>query len=294
MTLMNSAAMGSSTSGGRATTMDRGRQNRSMSDGQQQQQGASKPVNVGEDERTISVISGAIVSLMGLSRGSLPGLLVAGVGGALIYRGVSGHCHAYEAMGVSTAEEKTGQTEQDEILRRGVEIKQSFTINRPASELYGFWRNFENLPRIMTHLESVRTGDGNHSHWVAKAKGLGGKQFEWDAEMYEDVPNERIAWRSLPGSDIQNMGEVRFQKALGDRGTEVHVTISYVPPAGKLGHWIASMLGNNPKRVVREDVRNFKRIMELGEIPTIIGQPQGTCSGQGKYYTESEWKPLFT
>ena len=69
---------------------------------------------------------------------------------------------------------------------------------------------------------------------------------------------------------------------MGDRGTEVHVFIDYVPPAGRLGHWVASLLGQNPRRVVREDLRNFKRIMEIGEIPTIIGQPHGTCTRPGR------------
>ena len=54
------------------------------------------------------------------------------------------------------------------------------------------------------------------------------------------------------------------------------------------------LLGDNPKRVVREDLRNFKRIMEIGEVLTIIGQPHGTCTGQGKPYTENQWRPLFT
>ena len=90
------------------------------------------------------------------------------------------------------------------------------------------------------------------------------------------------------------VGEIRFAKAPGDRGTEVHVSMKYVPPGGKLGHLLASMLGDNPKRLIREDLRKFKRIMELGELPTIIGQPHGTCTGQGTTYSESEWKPMFS
>lgn len=93
---------------------------------------------------------------------------------------------------------------------------------------------------------------------------------------------------------MENAGEVRFSPGLGDRGTVVRVAMSYVPPAGRIGHWVASLLGQNPKRVVREDLRNFKRVMEVGEIPTLIGQPHGTCTGRGERYTESNWKPLFT
>ncbi len=257
-------------------------------------QGGQKPkINVGGRERAVSVAAGAIAAVTGLSRGTLPGLLIAGVGAALAYRGVTGHCAAYERMGVDTANDREG-SEEDEIAQHGVQSKQAFIINRPASELYRFWRNLENLPRIMTHLESVRATDDTRSHWVARANGLGGKRFEWDAEIIQDVPDERISWRSLPGADVENSGEVRFAPALGDRGTDVHITMSYVPPAGRIGHWVASLLGQNPKRVVREELRNFKRLMETGQIPTIIGQPHGTCTGQGERYTESEWKPLFT
>ena len=246
--------------------------------------------NVGDSERAVSVAAGAIVALSGITRGTLRGLLMAGVGGMLIHRGVTGRCAAYTSLGINTADE--GPTEE-EISAKGVHVEQALCINKPADELYRYWRNFENLPRIMTHLESVRVTAERTSHWVAKAPRIAGGSVEWDAEITADEPDSRIAWRSLPGSDIDTAGEVRFARALGDRGTEVHVSMSYVPPAGKLGHWLTSMLGQNPKRMIREDLRNFKRIMEIGEILTIIGQPHGTCTGQGTPYSESEWKPLF-
>jgi uncharacterized membrane protein len=254
--------------------------------------------NVGPDERAVSLAAGAIVTAMGLRRGNLKGLLIAGAGGALLYRGLTGRSPTYAALGIDTAHAEDGADMADQIARRGVHAIQAVTINRPVEQLYGFWRDFTNLPRIMSHLESVRVLDGDgrrRSHWVAKAQGMGGAaRFEWDAEITREEPNRLIAWRSLPGSEVANQGEVRFEPAPGDRGTEVHVTIDYVPPAGRLGHWIARMLGQNPKRVVREDVRNFKRLMEIGETLTIIGQPHGTCRGQGERYTESEWRPLFT
>jgi len=252
-------------------------------------------VNVGDSERAVSVAAGAIVGLLGLSRASLPGLLGAAVGGALVYRGITGTCPMYRAMDVDTTEPGQGQAEGLESLHNGVHITTAFGIRKSPEELYSFWRNFENLPRIMTHLESVRVIDDRRSHWVARANSLGGKRFEWDAEITVDEPNRRIAWRSLPGADVENAGQITFSPGLSDdRGTEVHVRMDYVPPAGRLGHLIASLLGNNPKRVVREDFRNFKRLMEVGEILTIIGQPHGTCTGQGKPYTENQWRPLFT
>ncbi len=260
---------------------------------QLQRQG--QQVNVGDGERAVSIAAGAIIGLAGLSRGSLPGLLGAVVGGAMVYRGVTGSCPMYRAMDLDTTEPGQGQAEGLESLHNGIHIATAFGIRKSPEELYSFWRNFENLPRIMTHLESVRVIDDRRSHWVAKANSLGGKRFEWDAEITTDEPNRRIAWRSLAGADVQNAGQITFSPGLSeDRGTEVHVRMDYVPPAGRLGHLIASLLGSNPKRVVREDLRNLKRLMEVGEILTIINQPHGTCTGQGKPYTENQWRPLFT
>jgi uncharacterized membrane protein len=272
-----------------------------QSGGQQTQpQEQTRPVNVGEGERAVSVAAGSVLALLGLSRRSLPGLLIAGAGGAMLYRGATGHCPVYQALGLDTVHPKpvpsylAGDPENDGLSEHGIHVELVFLINRPAQQWYGYWRDFSNLPRIMSHLDRVEVKDDRHSHWVAKANVAGGKQFQWDAEITHDEPDTLIGWRSLPGADIDNAGQIRFSPAIGDRGTEVHVFIDYVPPGGRLGHWIASMLGQNPRRVVREDLRNFKRIMEIGEVPTIDGQPHGTCRGQGERQHESEWKPLFT
>lgn len=261
----------------------------------QQQQ---RQINVSSGERAVSVAAGGVLGMLALNRGGIPGLLAAAAGAAMIHRGVTGHCHLYNTLGVDTAHpEDEHHLRQQKLAEQGVHIETALLINRPAEELYRFWRDFTNLPRIMTHLERVDVtdgADGRRSHWVAKAPRLLGGTVEWDAEITRDEPDTVIAWQSLPGADVDNAGEVRFAKAPADRGTEVHVTMRYLPPAGKVGHFIAALLGDNPKRVVREDLRNFKRTMELGEILTLIGQPHGSCAGRGKPYTESEWRPLFT
>jgi uncharacterized membrane protein len=227
-------------------------------------------VNVGEKERNVSMAAGAIVALQGLSRMSLAGLLEAAVGGFLIYRGASGQCPVYQSLGLDTYH-TDGRPPADEITEKGVHVEQSMLIQKPAEELYAFWHSFENLPRIMTHLASVkRTGDGR-THWEATVPKLFGARLEWDAEVTADEPNRRIGWRSLPGSQVETVGEVRFERAPGDRGTYVHATMSYVPPAGKLGHLLAWLLNETPQTKMRDDLRNFKRLMETGEIVTIIG-----------------------
>jgi uncharacterized membrane protein len=145
-----------------------------------------------------------------------------------------------------------------------IRTRRSITVRRPVNEVYAFWRNFENLPSFMRHLESVTVNSARTSHWVAKAPA--GRTVEWDAEMVEDRENELIAWRSLPGADVRNSGEVRFTRAPGDRGTEVHITLEYDPPLGKLGSKVAMLFREEPGQQVQDDLRHFKQVMEIGEI----------------------------
>jgi uncharacterized membrane protein len=147
---------------------------------------------------------------------------------------------------------------------KGIQVIESITINRPVHQVYGFWHNFENLPRFMAHLESVKVlGDGR-SLWKAKAPA--GATVEWEAETIEDRPNELISWRALPDSTVPNSGQVRFRNAPGNRGTEVTVELNYQPPGGKIGSLIAKLFGEEPSQQVKSDLRRFKQVMELGEV----------------------------
>jgi uncharacterized membrane protein len=218
--------------------------------------------------------------LFGIGRRDLIGGLIAALGGMLVYRGATGHCSIYQSLGADTAH---GRERQHAMQRaeKGVHVSASYLINKSPETLYSFWQNFENLPQFMSHLESVQKIDDRRSHWVAKAPRLYGGKLEWDAEVTDDVPNAQIAWRSLPGSDVDHRGSIKFVQALGDRGTKVRVDLDYHPPAGQVGRWIAKLFGEEPKQQIHDDLRNFKRMMELGEVPTIIGQPHGTCRGRG-------------
>lgn len=157
-----------------------------------------------------------------------------------------------------------------------IRVAQSVTINRSPEELYRFWRDFQNLPRFMKHLESVRVTGDRRSHWVAKAPA--GAPVEWDAEITEDRPNELIAWRSLEGADVDNVGSVRFERALGGRGSIVRVEMRYSPPAGVVGATVAKLLGEDPEWQIKDDLRRFKQVVEAGEIITTEGQPAGRAS----------------
>jgi uncharacterized membrane protein len=157
--------------------------------------------------------------------------------------------------------------------RRVIEVRTAVTVNRSPAEAYRYWRDLENLPRFMSHLESVRTDDLRRTHWVAR--GPAGRLVEWDAEIVEDQPNRRLAWRSLPGARVPNAGRVRFEPAPGDRGTEVRVHLRYAPPAGALGRAVAKLFGEEPEQQVRDDLRRFKQVLEAGEVVRSEGNPDG-------------------
>jgi uncharacterized membrane protein len=154
----------------------------------------------------------------------------------------------------------------------GVRVTQAITVNRPPEEVYGFWRDLQNLPRFMKHVEAVSPlGDGR-SHWTAK--GPAGATIEWDAEITKDEPNRLIAWRSLEGADVDNAGAVHFAPAPGNRGTEVRIDLVYQPPAGRLGAAVATLLGEEPQMQIAAELRILKQILETGEVQTAAG-PSG-------------------
>jgi len=149
-------------------------------------------------------------------------------------------------------------------VESGIRVSETVTIARPREEVYRFWRDFTNLPRFMEHLEAVQVLDDRRSHWRARAPA--GSSVEWDAELIEDQPNERISWRSVQEADVANTGTVRFQVAPGNRGTEIHVSLRYDPPAGRLGALVAKLFGEEPSEQVKGDLRRLKQVLETGEV----------------------------
>ena len=140
----------------------------------------------------------------------------------------------------------------------------SVVVNRPIEEVYRFWRAFENFPRFMIHLKDVRERANGRTHWTAV--GPGDTSIEWDAEITQERPNELIAWRSLPGADVQNEGSVRFERAAGGRGTLVRVNLRYDLPGGPLGKAMARMMNAEPGQQVSGDLRRLKQLLETGEV----------------------------
>lgn len=238
----------------------------------------TREVNVGEAERMASNLGGGVLIAAGLVRGGLGGLTLAGLGGMLLYRGVTGHCQLYSAVGLDTARLDHGQRDSTEFglpAQAGVRVEESITIDRPAAELYDFWRKHENLAAFLPFIRSVTSGDGMHSHWVMETPLR--TTLEWDAAIQNDEPGRLIAWAST-GGQLAVAGSVHFDPAPGGRGTEVRLIQKYDPPLGKVGLGIAKLLGMSPAGLARESLRQFKQLMEAGEIPTVEGQPSGRSS----------------
>ena len=233
-----------------------------------QSRNGNSSINVNNVERAISIIGGGTALLIAAKRPSWGGLCLSLLAGSLLHRGITGHCVAYSALNISS--HRDGRTA---AVARDIHVEKSLTINRSTEELYAYWRTFENLPRIMPHLESVVSLDSQRSHWVAV--GPAGKRFEWDAEIYNEKPNELIAWRSLPDSDVVNAGSVHFEAGPSGRGTQVTVVLNYNVAGGKLTAMFAKLFGAEPGQMIEEDLRRFKQLMEAGEIATIEGQPSG-------------------
>ncbi|HEX8557666.1 MAG TPA: SRPBCC family protein [Pyrinomonadaceae bacterium] len=188
------------------------------------------------------------------------------------------------ALDVLAAQQLSAEGDGAQTERGRIPVNKSIIVNASPDEVYQFWRDFENLPRFMRYLESVKvTGEGR-SHWVAQAPG---GTVEWDAEITEDRPNQLIAWRSLEGADVENSGAVRFEQATGGRGTVVHVELDYSPPGGAAGALVAKLLGNDPEGQIQVDLRRFKQVIELGEI--VISD--GTLTGEG-YSEQRPAQPL--
>ena len=223
---------------------------------QQHTRAAGHPRNVNDLERGLSLIGGTALMLYGLRR-SLGNMALMLGGGALIYRGLTGYCAAYQALGVNTAQHNTGH---------GVALRAAITVNKAAAEVYRFWRHLENHPRFMQHLESVVSTNGKRSHWVAKAPLPA--PVEWDADIVTERENALLSWRSLPGSDVDHAGTVRFRELSNGRGTEVRVRLEYAPPGGMVGVAVANLFKTLTEQQLKEDLRRFKQIIETGEMPT--------------------------
>lgn len=224
--------------------------------------------NVGPVEQVVSLALGAFLTYRGLKNlryGSLPAFAA---GGYLLVRGGLGYCPISRWLG------------KKDMGSPAINLKAVMTVNRPREEVYAYWRRLANLPSFMVHLKAVTEADATRSHWVIEMPGFA-RQIEWDAVIVKDEPNRRIGWESVNGSAIKNAGKVEFDDAPRG-GTEVRVVFSYHPPGGGLGTGVAKLFNSVFEGVLENEIFNFKRVIEAGEIPTTKGQPAGKRTGKFK------------
>lgn len=237
--------------------------------------------NVGKTERQLSTLAGGALALMGLRRRGLEGGVLAALGAALVHRGVTGRCFVYEAAGINTAADHgrrdavdaNGDRHRSDVTgaaatvnaRKAVKMERSITIARPRAEVYAFWRDFGNLSRFMSGVESVRDLGNDRTHWEART--AAGATVSWDAELVNDLPNELIAWKTVGDPDIAHAGSVHFDDTADGLGTVVRVVIDYEPPGGRIGAIgarLAAAFGESPDQRMAEDLERLRTLLEQG------------------------------
>lgn len=200
-----------------------------------------------------ALIAGSTLAIIGVTRGSKTGAALATAGGLLAYGGT-----------------------RIPSQPRDIHAEASFTVNVSPEEAFRYWSNFENLPKFMFHLQSVKPVEEGRWQWIAR--GPANMPITWTAQVADQRENQWLVWRSLPDSQLPNRGSVEFRPVPGNRGTEVRVAMDYRPPAGMAGKVFARLFGKEPNQAIYEDLRHFKQLMETGEIPTTVGQPHGRRS----------------
>jgi uncharacterized membrane protein len=217
-------------------------------------------INLTWPERYISIIGGAKLGFSGfrhLFSNPFSSVVKLGAGGYLLNRGITGHCELYAQFDKYTANPVN------------INIRSSFVIHKPRHEVYAFWRRLDNLPLFMKHLKTVELLEDDQSRWVLKLP-TGLPNMSWISEIVKDKPNEMIGWSSLPGSIINNAGKVRFRDTLDGESTRVDVVITYLPPAGKVGGSIGRVLNPLFKKMVEQDVQNFKHYMDIDYATDVV------------------------
>jgi uncharacterized membrane protein len=198
--------------------------------------------------RTLTGGAGCALAMYGLWKGGVRGAAAGIAGAGLLARSLT-NMEFKELVGVRHGS-------------RGIHIQKTIHIAAPVEKVYEFWANYENFPRFMRHLKEVRETGPGRSHWIAS--GPGGVAVEWDAEITEVTPMRVLAWSGVPGSAVENTGNVRFDSN-AHNGTRLTIQLSYQPPAGAMGHALAKLFGSDPKRAMDEDLVRLKSLLEVGK-----------------------------
>lgn len=236
-------------------------------------QAVNQQTLINGSDRQMAMLGGGLCLLIAARQHSWKRIILGLLGAGLLYRGLKGRLLGtdYDIAGKIRPNRK--------VIPKSLDVSETIIVNRSPEEVYRFWRDLENLPRFMSHLESVQQKGDGRSHWVMKMPGGIGMKLEWEAAIVEDEPNKVISWQTLPLSNVQHAGEVRFVPVPGSsgethgRGTQVTVSFRYYPPGGIAGEAFAHLTNSITEQQIREEVRRFKQVMETGEVATIEGQP---------------------
>ena len=225
--------------------------------------------NVTGGERWLSILAGGTLATYGVKRGGPLGILAAFAGSALVARGARGQDPLKRAFTPSPVEAKIASQEG---WSTAATAAAGVSINKPRAEVYAFWRDFSNLPKIMKNLESIEVLDAKRSIW--RVKGPGGRTFRWTSTITEETPGHIYRWRSE--GDIANSGSVEFRDAPKGHGTEVALQIAYEPPLGQFGRIAAKFARMEPQIQARMELKRFKMMIESGEVSTGRLNPTAT------------------
>ncbi len=225
---------------------------------------ATGKTNVGALERVASAATGSLLILRAIRKPSFGSVAGALLGADLAYRGVSGHCQLYQALGVNTA---AATKPGSQISRSAPGAKRSITIKGSPQELYAFWSDPKNLARIMAHYALVTPVSPGITHW--SVRGPLHQVFEWDSQQHDDEPGHKLSWQTLPGTELPNRGVVTFSEAPNHLGSVVSVEVFFEPPLGVVGLQVAKALDFIPRAITGTSLRRFKSLFETGEIPTL-------------------------
>ena len=217
--------------------------------------------NIDQGERALSVVAGSYLlykSLKNIIHHPFLGLQGAAAAGYLLYRGATGICPIYQRIGKDTTDPEA------------INITEDITVNAPKDKVYAFWRELSNLPKFMNHLKSVYEISGTESHWVANTPG-NLIDLDWNAEITREDEGSYLGWQSIEDSMVENAGKVEFKDNLNGTGTDIHIEIDYFPPAGSVGRGVVSLFNGVFEKMIREDIKNFKKYAEAADFKEYLG-----------------------
>lgn len=228
-------------------------------------------INVHHQERLASAVAGGLAVAWGLSQRSLGGALATALGGGFLYRALSGHCHLYDALGVSTKDDARALPVFHQVLPRHYEVLRSVSIQQDPTRIYAAWKDPQVLAQVMHHLAEVEPLEGGRTRW--RLRDPLGRAHDIETEVIEDVPGTRLRWQSVGGAMMMKTGALALRAAPGGRGTEVTLHLRFDRPAGWLGDLLERVLGPVPAGVAQHALNNLKSILEAGELPSLHNNP---------------------